>query len=189
MNGKHIPCSDEARTFQCFFCPSGCVCLRWQRTLLLHFTRNDLARALDCLEDILKHPSCGFCLGVGAFCACHAADGQCYLSCQDRVVLRLSADDARGLLRELASAHAALVETEVAPGERWSCKEGARGLMIVVSLFSKARHSGRLPQIRTSLDKKMCDLAPVRRYSSSDRPRGHRLGIRFGFSCNWVLSS
>ena len=115
MNGKHIPHSDEARPFQCFFCPSGCVCLRWRRTLLLHFTRSDLARALDCLEDVLKHPSCGFSLGEGAFCACHAADGQYYLSCQDRVVLRLSAEDARGLLGELASAQAALVETDVAP--------------------------------------------------------------------------
>lgn len=118
MNGKHIPYSDEARPFQCFFCPSGCVCLRWRRTLLLHFTRSDLARALDCLEDILKHPPCAFSLGEGAFFACHAADGQYYLLCQDRVVLRLSAEDARGLAGELASAHAALGQTDVSSGER-----------------------------------------------------------------------
>jgi hypothetical protein len=118
MRGKQTPYADQVRPFECFFCPSGCVCLRWRRTLLLHFTRSDLARARDCLEDILKQQSCGFSLGDGAFCACHAADGQYYLSCQDRVVLRLSADDARGLLGELASAHAALVETNVPSGER-----------------------------------------------------------------------
>lgn len=107
------PYSDEARPFQCFFCPNGCVCLRWRSTFLLHFTRSDLARALDCLKDILNRPPCGFTLGEGAFCACHAADGQYYLCCQDRVVLRLSADDARGLLGELAFAHAALVQRDV----------------------------------------------------------------------------
>lgn len=110
-------CLDEARPFQCFFCPSGCVCLRWRRTLLLHFTRSDLTRAVECLEDILKQPSCAFSLGGGAFCACHAADGQYYLFCRDSVVLRLSTDDAHGLLGELASAHAALVQTDISSGE------------------------------------------------------------------------
>jgi hypothetical protein len=116
MNAKNTPHSDEGKPFQCFFCPSGCVCLRWRRTLLLHFTRSELTHALDCLKDVLKRPSCAFSLGEGAFCACHAADGQYYVLCQDRVVLRLSADDARGLLGELASAHAALVETDVSLG-------------------------------------------------------------------------
>ena len=118
MDNKHTPYSDEARPFQHFLCPSGCVCLRWRNTLLLHFTRGDLVRALDCLEDILKDPVYAFCLGEGPFCACHAADGQYYLLCQDRVVLRLSADDARGLLGELTSAHAALARTDVSAGER-----------------------------------------------------------------------
>jgi hypothetical protein len=93
MMRGHRGCFDEARPFQCF---------QWLRlpplaahaASALHSER--LTPAVECLEDILKHPPCAFSLGEGAFCACRASDGQYYLLCQDRVVLRLSGDAARG---------------------------------------------------------------------------------------------
>jgi hypothetical protein len=106
MASEPRQCADDVRPFQCFFCPNGCVCLRWHRTLLLHFSRDDVSRALECLEDLLKQPTGAFVLGGGPFCACRAADGFCYLVCQDRVVLRLSAENARDLYSELASVRA-----------------------------------------------------------------------------------
>ena len=89
---------------RCFACPCGCVCLRWHGTLLLHFDAHQLACAVNCLEEVLRQPSCAFSLGEGTFCACRAADGHYYLACQERIVLRLSEDDARELHFELASA-------------------------------------------------------------------------------------
>lgn len=112
MISERLQCADDVRPFQCFFCPNGCVCLRWHRTLLLHFSRDDVSRALECLEDILKEPTGAFVLGGGPFCACRAADGFCYLLCQDRVVLRLSADDAQSLHATLASVGTGLEHTE-----------------------------------------------------------------------------
>lgn len=96
--------SPDAKAIRCFACPCGCVCLRWHGTLLLHFDDAQLTCALNCLEDILQEPSRSFSLGEEAFCACRAADGHYYLACQERVVLRLSEDDARCLRTELASA-------------------------------------------------------------------------------------
>lgn len=101
---------DDVGQFQCFLCPNGHVCLRWHQTLLLHFDHDDVARILECLDDILKQPSVSFCLGAGRFCACRAADGFCYLVCQDRVVLRLSNEDAQNLQLTLASFEAAELE-------------------------------------------------------------------------------
>lgn len=103
MDGERDRCGDGGRPFQCFLCPNGCVCLRWHQTVLLHFGREDVSRALECLEDILRQPTTSFCLGAGPFCACRAADGFCYLVCQDRVILRLSTEDAHCLHDTLAS--------------------------------------------------------------------------------------
>lgn len=95
--------SPDANPIRCFACPCGCVCLRWHGTLLLHFDGTQLACALNCLEDILREPSRSFSLGEEAFCACRAADGHYYLACQERVVLRLTEEDARCLRAELIS--------------------------------------------------------------------------------------
>lgn len=92
----------DVRPFQCRVCPNGRICLRWRRTVLLHFNREDVPQILECLEDILKQPSASFCLGPSSVCACRAADGFCYLVCQDRVVLRLSDADAQSLQSTLA---------------------------------------------------------------------------------------
>ncbi len=108
MGSQRDHCGDDVRPFQCFLCPNGGVCLRWYRTLLLHFSREDVSRVLECLQDIVKEPSASFCLGAGPFCACRAADGFCYLVCQDRVVLRLSTEDAHSLHATLASLGAGL---------------------------------------------------------------------------------
>lgn len=103
MGTKWNEGGDNARPFQCFPCSNGCVCLRWHRTLLLHFGREDVPRVLECLKDLLRQPSASFYLGDGPFCACRAEDGFCYLVCQDRVVLRLSDEDAHSLHSTLAS--------------------------------------------------------------------------------------
>ena len=103
ISDKRDDGGDNARRFECFSCPNGCICLRWCRTLLLHFGQEDLPRILECLEDILKQPSASFCLGAGCYCACRTADGFCYLVCHDRVVLRLSEEDAHSLHATLAS--------------------------------------------------------------------------------------
>lgn len=103
MSSERDQAKDSAGPFQCLLCPNGSVCLRWHQTLLLHFGREDVVRILDCLEDILKQPSASFCLGDGPYCACRAGDGFCYLVCQDRVVLRLSNEEAEGLQSTLAA--------------------------------------------------------------------------------------
>ena len=103
MNSELDQGKDSASPFQCFLCPNGCVCLRWHQTLLLHFSREDVARILGCLEDIVKQPSTSFCFGEGPYCACRAGDGFCYLVCRDRVVLRLSNEEAEGLQSTLAT--------------------------------------------------------------------------------------
>lgn len=95
----------DAPPFRCYRCPKGRVYLRW-RTLLLHFGREDVQQLLECLGAILEQPSASFCLGAGPFCACRAADGFCYLVCQDRVVLRLSSDEAQNLHGTLGSFNA-----------------------------------------------------------------------------------
>jgi len=100
---------------RCFGCPCGCVCLRWHGTLLLHFEARQLAGALNCLEAILRQSASAFALGEESFCACRAADGHYYLACQERVVLRLSEDDARQLHAELAAARDRIVQTPPAP--------------------------------------------------------------------------
>jgi hypothetical protein len=106
-----MPLTRTTTSLMCL--PSG-----WHRTLLLHFNRDEVSRALECLEDILKQPTGAFVLGGGPFCACRAADGFCYLVCQDRVVLRLSADDAHSLHATLASAGAGLEQTEALSNAR-----------------------------------------------------------------------
>lgn len=52
MSSERDQAKDSAGPFQCLLCPNGSVCLRWHQTLLLHFGREDVARILDCLEDI-----------------------------------------------------------------------------------------------------------------------------------------
>jgi hypothetical protein len=98
---------------RCFFCPCGCVCLRWRQGLLMHFDRGELGHALDCLGDVLQRPACGFSLGESPFCACYARDGHYYLLCRDQVVLRLSEEEARSLHSELASAYRGMEQQEV----------------------------------------------------------------------------
>lgn len=118
MNSKRNECTDGVTPFECFVCPRGCVCLRWHRTLLLHFGRGDVPQALECLEDVLRQPSGSPCLGAGPFCACRAADGFCYLVCQNRVVLRLSTEDAHSLHTTLASFGEGLEPSAASPQER-----------------------------------------------------------------------
>ena len=108
MDIEEKDCRDGPEPFHCFLRPDGCVCLRWHRTLLLHFAQEDVSRILECLDDVLDQPSASFCLGAGKFCACRAADDFCYLVCQGRVVLRLSNEDAVGLQSTLASFRAGL---------------------------------------------------------------------------------
>lgn len=98
----------NANNIHCSFCPCGHVCLRWRKSLLLHFDQDEVSCALDCLRDVLNGTSGGFSLGEGAFSACRAADGFYYLLCQSYVVLRLSQDEACTLQTELSSARAVL---------------------------------------------------------------------------------
>lgn len=112
MTSKRDQCGGDVPPLQCFFCPNGCVCLRWHRTLLLHFGRDDVSRAVECLEDIRKEPTAAFVLGGGPFCGCRTADGFCYLLCRDRIVLRLSVEDVHSLHATLAPFGAGLEHTE-----------------------------------------------------------------------------
>lgn len=96
------------RDIRCFRCGCGSVCLQWHQNLLLHFNYADLVRATECLEGVLSEPPFGFSLGTDSFCACHGGDGWYYLLCRDRVVLRLSEDEARSLRDELAAGRTAL---------------------------------------------------------------------------------
>jgi hypothetical protein len=106
---QHSPVSDQdSSKIRCVSCPCGHVCLRWHKSLLLHFDRGEVSCALECLRDVLKGQGCGFSLGQGAFSACRAADGYYYLLCQSHVVLRLSEEEACTLQTELSSARAAL---------------------------------------------------------------------------------
>ena len=111
---QHAPVSDqEASKIRCVSCPCGHVCLRWHKSLMLHFDRGEVSCALECLRDVLKGKGCGFSLGQGEFSACRAADGFYYLLCQSHVVLRLSEEEACTLQTELSSARAALEQVPV----------------------------------------------------------------------------
>lgn len=103
LDNQAVLCGDDDRPFECLSCQNGCICLRWHRTVLLPLSTTDVGCALECLEEVLQRPSCSFWLGAESFFASHGRDGHYYLLCKDRVVLRLSADDARGLCRALAS--------------------------------------------------------------------------------------
>ncbi len=111
----HSPAQDAQGKIRCLFCECGCVWLRWRRALLLHLDHADVACAHQCLNDVLQEPPCGLSLGEGAFCACHAEDGFYYLLCQERVVLRLSEDEAQTLRTELSSMRAALNNNPESP--------------------------------------------------------------------------
>ncbi len=100
---------------RCFRCGCGCVCLQWHRSLVLHLDYGDLVRAMECLEDVLSEPPFGFSLGRDSFSACHCGDGWYYLLCRDRVVLRLSEDEARSLRGQLVAARAALEQDSTVP--------------------------------------------------------------------------
>ena len=100
---------------QCSVCPFGHVCLRWGRSVSLHLDRAELACALECLAEVLDGSSCGFSPGTGPFCASHAADGFYYLACRERVTLRLSENEARGLRHVLTSARNVLEQSQTAP--------------------------------------------------------------------------
>ena len=89
---------------QCSVCPFGHVCLRWGRSVSLHLDRTELTCALECLTEVLDGTGRGFSLGPGSFCASHATDGFYYLVCRERVTLRLSENEARGLRSVLTSA-------------------------------------------------------------------------------------
>lgn len=106
---QHLSVSDQdGSAIRCVYCPCGHVCLRWHRSLLLHFDRGEVSCALDCLRDVLTGKGCGLSLADSAFSACRAADGFYYLLCQNHVVLRLSEEEACTLQTELSSARAAL---------------------------------------------------------------------------------
>jgi hypothetical protein len=74
----------------------------------MRFDRHELARAVECVGDLLKQPADAFSLESGCFAACYKSDGCYYLLCRNRVSLRLSEQEARQLHFELASAQAAL---------------------------------------------------------------------------------
>jgi hypothetical protein len=93
---------------QCSVCPFGHVCLRWGRSVSLHLDRAELSCALECLTEVLDGTGRGFSLGPGSFCASHATDGFYYLVCRERVTLRLSENEARGLQNVLTSARTVL---------------------------------------------------------------------------------
>jgi hypothetical protein len=115
---QHAPVPEQAASkIRCVSCPCGHVCLRWHKSLMLHFDRGEVSCALECLRDVLKGNGCGFSLGQGEFSACRAADGFYYLLCQSHVVLRLSEEEAFTLQTELSSARAAL-EKAAAPAPR-----------------------------------------------------------------------
>lgn len=100
---------------QCSVCPFGHVCLRWGRSVSLHLDRAELACALECLTEVLDGPDgsgSGFSLGPGSFCASHATDGFYYLVCRERVTLRLSENEARGLRNVLTSAQNMLEQSQ-----------------------------------------------------------------------------
>ncbi len=109
------PVPHPGRAIRCSFCPCGHVCLRWSRSLLLHFNQGEVVCALDCLREVLREQSGGFSLGAGSFSACYASDGYYYLVCQDHVVLRLSEDEARILHSELVSAQASMGQISQSP--------------------------------------------------------------------------
>jgi hypothetical protein len=100
---------------QCSVCPFGHVCLRWGRSVSLHLDRTELACALECLAEVLDGSSSGFSPGTGPFCASHAADGFYYLACRERVTLRLSENEARGLRHVLTSARNVLEQSQTTP--------------------------------------------------------------------------
>jgi hypothetical protein len=100
---------------QCSVCPFGHVCLRWGRSVSLHLDRIELACALECLAEVLDGSSSGFSPGTGPFCASHAADGFYYLACRERVTLRLSENEARGLRHVLTSARNVLEQSQTTP--------------------------------------------------------------------------
>jgi hypothetical protein len=78
----------------------------------LHLDRAELACALECLTEVLDGTSRGFSLGPGSFCASHATDGFYYLVCWERVTLRLSENEARGLRNVLTSARTVLDQSQ-----------------------------------------------------------------------------
>jgi hypothetical protein len=100
---------------QCSVCPFGHVCLRWGRSVSLHLDRTELTCALECLTEVLDGTGRGFSLGPGSFCASHATDGFYYLVCRERVTLRLSENEARGLRSVLTSARTVLDQSQTAP--------------------------------------------------------------------------
>jgi hypothetical protein len=97
---------------QCSVCPFGHVCLRWGRSVSLHLDRAELTCALECLTEVLDGTGRGFSLGPGSFCASHATDGFYYLVCRERVTLRLSENEARGLRNVLTSARTVLDQSQ-----------------------------------------------------------------------------
>lgn len=102
---------------QCSVCPFGHVCLRWGHSVSLHLDRTELACALECLAEVLDDDGSGsgFSLGPGSFCASHATDGFYYLVCRERVTLRLSENEARGLRNVLTSARNMLEQSQSRP--------------------------------------------------------------------------
>ncbi len=100
---------------QCSVCPFGHVCLRWGRSVSLHLDRTELTCALECLTEVLDGTGRAFSLGPGSFCASHATDGFYYLACRERVTLRLSENEARGLRSVLSSARNVLEHSQITP--------------------------------------------------------------------------
>jgi hypothetical protein len=92
---------------RCFLCPCGSVCMQ-SYNFVLHLDYADVVRALECLDGVLSKAPFGFSLSGDSFCACHSGDGSYYLLCRDRVVLRLSEDEARSLRSDFSAARNAL---------------------------------------------------------------------------------
>lgn len=108
MPDKTFPSPPGTPALGCSHCRGDCIWLRWSRALLLHLDRRQVGSALECLCQVMDQPSCPFFLGVGSFCASHAADGCYYLMCPDNLILKLSEDQAHHLRQELLAAETAL---------------------------------------------------------------------------------
>jgi hypothetical protein len=92
----------------CGLAAEGSICLCWRRFLTLQLNYQDVVEALACLDDLFEQPTWSFSLGGDGFCAFLAQDGFYYLLCHERIVLRLSEQEARCLRCQLASVRAKL---------------------------------------------------------------------------------
>ena len=98
-----VNASEPDGGLRCSLCPGRSVCLSLRRALSLQLDYDDVAGALDCLEDVLDAQS-RISLGRKRFCAYHAEDGAYYLVCREYAVLRLTPAEAHCLREQLKNA-------------------------------------------------------------------------------------